>query len=427
MLVYFKVGNFGSVNGPVTINFNAAAFGEFTDSNVYVKNKTPLLKTIMLYGHNASGKSKILDAFAFFRWFVVNSARETQAKEKIAVKPFELSDSTVDAPSFFEIGFILGKHKYRYGFEADRYFVHKEWLLETSIRKEHPVFLRIGDEFKIDHKRLDNATNLERKTRKNALFLSVASQWNVAKAEAINVWISDIMFVHGLREDSYRELTIEALREKKFASLVNGFIKNADLGIESVEVSSFQPSAKHIPDLGLHGRQETFSKASEADKNIPLSIHVKYLNGYGNHVPHRFDLDEMESDGTIKLFNVAGVIIKAILENKVVIIDEFDARLHTLVGKSILRLFNSNKIKSSAQLLAACHDTALLDNGLLRRDQIYFVEKDDFGATGLTSLAEYKSRKDSPIDKNYLAGKYGAVPFLNNLEDLFADEQQKKC
>lgn len=105
------------------------------------------------------------------------------------------------------------------------------------------------------------------------------------------------------------------------------------------------------------------------------------------------------------------------------VIDEFDARLHTLLTKSILKLFHSSQTKSKAQLLVASHDTALLDRNLLRRDQIYFVEKDKYGATETTALVEYKPRKESPYDRNYLDGKYGAIPFIDALESLMVDDR----
>src|SRR5580698_8533554 len=152
MLIYFKVGNYKSVKDPITLNFNAAAISEHTESNVIDEEGSPLLKSILLYGPNASGKSNILDAFVLFRWLINNSATDKQGNEAIDVQPFELSTSTENKPSFFEASFALGSLKYRYGFEVDRERVHKEWLLEAKVTKEYPIFLRIGEEFEIDKK-----------------------------------------------------------------------------------------------------------------------------------------------------------------------------------------------------------------------------------------------------------------------------------
>jgi AAA15 family ATPase/GTPase len=390
MLIYFKVGNYKSVKEPILLNFNAAAISEHTDSNVFEDESLPLLKSILLYGPNASGKSKILDAFVFFKWLVNNSATEKQGNEQIEVESFELSEATENMPCFFEVSFTLDEYKYRYGFEVDKEKIHKEWLLESKVTKEYPVFLRIGDQFEINGKRFPNAEGLEKRTRKNALFLSVASQWNVKKAEQINEWFSRIFTIHGMSDGLYQNVTLDLLKDKKHADEVKAFIQKADLGIQAIELTK--------------------------ERSIVFTLHQKF-NEKGEVVGStRFLLEGQESEGTKKYFNLIGVFIKAIAEDRIIVIDEFDARLHTLLTKSILKLFNSSKTKSKAQLLAASHDTALLDRDLLRRDQIYFVEKNRYGASEVISLVEYKPRKESPYDKNYLEGKYGAIPFIDSLE-----------
>lgn len=421
MLIYFKVGNYKSIKDPIELNFNAAAVSEHTDSNVIGDESMPLLKSILLYGHNASGKSKILDAFVFFRWFVINSAIENQRNEIIEVESFKLNTATVGKPSFFEASFMVGELKYRYGFEADTDRVHKEWLLESKVTKEYPVFLRIEDEFQIDKKRFANADGLEKRTRKNALFLSVASQWNVAKAEKINEWFASIFTIDGFMDEVYKNLTIDLLKDVRYSKLVNEFIQKADLGINSIAAVDMPPTLqKSIKDIPDRFKNSLTEKWKGNDEKAVFTFHKRFdeKGNSGDNIP--FLLDDQESDGTRKYFNLIGVFITAILENRLVVIDEFDARLHTLLTKSILKLFNSSQTKSKAQLLVASHDTALLDRNLLRRDQIYFVEKNKYGATEITSLVEYKPRKESPYDKNYLEGKYGAIPFIDGLESLMS-------
>ncbi len=425
MLIYFKVGNFKSIKDPVTLNFNATSISEHNKSNVIQNDKIPLLKSILLYGHNASGKSKILDAFVYFIWFINNSATDKQSNEQIDVEPFEFYESTSKQPSFFEVSFILGKSKYRYGFEADKDSVIKEWLLESkSLKdaKEYPVFLRIQQNIEIDYKRFENSEKLDKKTRKNALFLSVASQWNVTKAQKIDKWIDSIYTVHGMADNKYRNFTIDLLKEKKYSNLINNFIKKADLGISSVDVVDIplklEDVIKRVPDKLKSIFEEEFKERSE--KTV-FTIHNKY-NDKNEIVGNvTFLMDKSESEGTRKYFNIIGLLITALMEGRLVIIDEFDARLHTLLTKAILKLFNSSIIKSNAQLLVASHDTALLDRELLRRDQIYFIEKDKYGASKAISLVEYKARKDTPYDKNYLDGKYGGIPFIEDFENLIAN------
>ena len=414
MLIYFKVGNYKSIKDPVVLNFNPAAISEHADSNVIIEDKSlPILKSILLYGPNASGKSKILDAFIFLKWLINNSATEKQGNEQIDVESFELSAATENMPCFFEVSFLLDEHKYRYGFEVDKEKIHKEWLLESKVTKEYPVFLRIGEQFEIDNKRFNNAEGLEKRTRKNALFLSVASQWNVKKAEQINEWFSRIFTIHGMSDELYKNVTLDLLKDKAHADEVKGFIQKADLGIQDIELTNV-PLYRVSRDLPRELRNTVISDEWPA----VFTFHQKFNEKGEVTGIARFLLDDQESEGTKKYFNLIGVFIKAIAEDRVVVIDEFDARLHTLLTKSILKLFNSSKTKSKAQLLAASHDTALLDRDLLRRDQIYFVEKNMYGASEVTSLVEYKPRKESPYDKNYLEGKYGAIPFIDGLDSL---------
>lgn len=423
MIVYFKVANYKSINEEVTLNFNAASISEHVNSNVIETDKYSILKSMTLYGHNASGKSKLLEALVYMRWFINNSATEKQSSEEIDVEPFELLQSSSKKPSFFEVSFLLGKQRYRYGFEVDKKTIHKEWLLESKAVKEYPVFLRIGQNFEIDFKRFENSEELEKRTRKNALFLSVASQWNVQKAQKIDSWFESIFPVHGLADENYREHTLELLKNDKYKLLINKFIQKADLGINTIDVVDvpikLEDVLKRVPDDLKGVFKEKFKERSET---AVFAIHNKYdeKRKIVGSVP--FLIDKSESEGTKKYFNLVGLFVKAILEGHLVVIDEFDARLHTLLSKAIIKIFNSEKIKSTAQLLVASHDTALLDRNLLRRDQIYFVEKNELGATSAISLVEYKPRKESPYDKNYLEGKYGGIPFIEDLESLFTNE-----
>ncbi len=423
MIIYFKLANFKSINNEVILNFNTASIGEHATSNVIDNGKKTLLKSILLYGHNASGKSKILQGLVFMRWFVIKSATERQANEEIDTEPFELLDSSSKKPSLFEVSFFIGKKRYRYGFEVDKERVHREWLLEARIKKEYPVFLRIGQDIEIDGKRFENAEGLEKRTRKNALFISVASQWNVEKAEQINEWFESIYTVHGLTDKKYRKFTIELLKNKKFTGLINSFIRKADLGINRVDIADIPIKLEDVITKVPEELKATFKeKFEDRSQTVIFTIHDKY-NDKGEVIDKiPFLLDESESEGTKKYFNLIGLFVDAINNGKLVIIDEFDARLHTLLSKTILKLFNSEKIKKTAQLLVASHDTALLDRKLLRRDQIYFIEKDKIGATKVTSLVEFSVRKDTPYHRNYLEGRYGAIPFVGDLENLLADE-----
>lgn len=417
MILYFKVKNYSSINKPVTINFEASGISEHQDSNVITTPKVSLLKSILFYGHNASGKSNLLSAIVNFRWLIVNSATELNANDDLDIEPFLLDKESEKAPSFFEMGFLIKNTRYRYGFEATKNTIVKEWLLESTRKKEYPVFLRIGQDFQIDNNRFKNSSGLAERTRKNALFLSVCSQWNVVKAENILNWFSGMITVHGLRDELYRQSTLKCLDdEKEFDSVVE-LLKRADLGINNVETVDI-----NFDDLLGSAPEELRERVQKSLENRSSTavMFIRDVFSKGVKVGTRpFFLDKHESEGTKKFFNLLGVFIDAIKKGRVIIIDEFDARLHTLLTKAIIQLFNSSKIESSAQLILACHDTSLIDRRILRRDQVYFVEKNRFGETTVASLVEYKPRKEEAFEKNYLEGKYGAIPFITDFESIY--------
>lgn len=422
MIQYFKISNFKSINDEITIDFRSTTINEHFESNVFNHDDQSLLKSILLYGQNASGKSNLLEALVFMRYFVTNSAIEKQSNEEIDVEPFDFLDSRLEMPTTFEICFFIDDQKFRYGFEVDKKSVIKEWLLESSSIKEYPVFLRMGQDFEISYKRFKGSKEIEKRTRKNALFLSVCSQWNVEKAQKLTEWFNDkIITIHGLTDTGYRKHTLELLKTDEYAPIVKQFLKMADLGINDIEIINI-PLDEMIS-LVPESLKEDFKKQyKEQFETTIMTTHDRF-DDTGNVVgSSKLFLDRSGSEGTKKYFNMIGLLIYAIRNDALVIVDEFDARLHTLLSKGILKLFNSKKIFSKAQLLVASHDTALLDRNLLRRDQIYFVDKNKIGASVITSLVEYKPRKETPFDKNYLEGRYGGIPFIDDLESLFVND-----
>ena len=420
MLLYFKVGNYASIKEPVILNFEAASVTEHQGDNVAEAGDAKVLKSILLYGHNASGKSNILKALVYFRWMVGRSATEMSVSDEFDVQPFLLDDVSEDKPSFFEVGFLLDDIRYRYGVEVDGKSVRREWLMEARKKKYYPVFLRGGQEFETDYKRFENSQGLSERTRTNALYLSVCAQWNVGKAEKIVTWFNRIYTLHGLNDKDYRKTTLELLRSDKYAHIGMNLLKAADLGINGVEFGELDATellAKAPEEI----REEIKETLSKQDKTLVVVKKSIYANG--KKIGERpFLLDQSESEGTRKYFNLLGTFVAAILENRIVVIDEFDARLHTLLTKAILQLFNKAEVNESAQLLLACHDTALIDKDILRRDQIYFVEKNEFGATRVNSLVEFKARKETAFEKNYLNGKYGGIPILSDLKKAYDAE-----
>ena len=417
MLINFQVANYKSIMDSTVINFEASSLTELQEENVIGRQRINLLKSIILNGANASGKSKILDAFAFVRDMVLNSATDRKVTAQINTEPFLLNLDSLAKPSRFELEFHLGEKRYRYGFLADEKEIHQEWLLEVRASTLKEVFIRANDEFHINEKKFQGSDGLAQRTRKNALFLTVAAQWNVGLAEEISGWFDSIYIVNGMEDNQYKSLTTKMVQQDEYKDRINNLIREADLGIKEIQIveGSDEDLNRYIKLLG-EGLSDTFLRNLGRRDNSVFTVHNVYDSNGSPVSDTTFPMKSKESEGTKKFYNLAGLLIDAIEKGRLVVFDEMDARLHSLLTRAIVLLFNCKDNRNGGQLLAVSHDSTLMDNQLLRRDQIYFVEKDQQEATRITSLAEFKVRKDSPYSKNYLEGKYGGIPFIDNLE-----------
>ena len=425
MLIQFTVGNYRSFKDPVTLSMVAAnlkAKDKTLDENnsFAATPKLRLLKSAALYGANASGKSNLVKALKFMREFVVNSSRETQTGDLIPVEPFRLSAETDGLPSFFEIEFLHKNQPYRYGFEVDAERVHSEWLFYTP-KSERKLFTREGDQFSLG-KDFDEGKSFREITRKNALFLSVVAQFNGSLANAVLSWFFSLEVVTGAQDTRLRSRSERALSEKDSKPALLSFMEKMDLGIEDFTFDTNIPKPNISDPSPLLRNIFRIAYESPSPKGFVKTVHKKFDIGGNATATEIFDLDEHESEGTKKLFAFASLFQSAMKIGQTVVIDELDARLHPLLTLSILQLFNNNIQK--AQLIFTTHDTNLLSNKTFRRDQVWFTEKDKYGSTDLYSLVEYKVRNDASYEKNYIAGKYGAIPFIGSLhlQGSFIDE-----
>jgi uncharacterized protein len=422
MLIEFEVGNYLSFKKPVRLSMLAAnPIKDYLNENTFEAGRYRLLKGAVIYGANASGKSNLLDAMAFMCWFVQVSSKATQVDEKIQVRPFKLDTTTENAPSHFQICFLQNGQHYRYGFEADNKAIRKEWLFHKKTR-EVALFLREDDSIDV-HKDFSEGKGLEERTRENALFLSVVAQFNGEIAGNILKWFKGVVPIHGLMDNYYEEFTARLNQNKVEWSSLMEFMRRADVGIEDMSVNELSfddESSKPQP-------KELRRKEPKTKKYIISSVHQKFHDGIkkGQVI---FDFSTEESEGTKKFFRIAGPILESLKNGYVVIIDELDAKLHPLLTKAIVRLFNSAASNpKNAQLVFVTHDTNLLNDGKFRRDQIWFTEKNQQEASDLYSLAEIKLpkgtkvRKDEALEKNYIKGRYGAIPFIGDLAALFKE------
>lgn len=422
MLIQFSVGNYRSFKDIVTLNMTAANIRakqkELDINNVFtIGNNIKLLKSAAIYGANASGKSNLVRAFGFMKSFVLNSSRESLSTDPIDIEKFRLSVETESEPSFFEVIFFLNDKRYRYGFEADENKIHSEWLYHANVR-ETKLFTRENGKITLSRV-FKEGRGLSERTRDNALFLSVVDQWNGPIAQSILDWFKKVGFISGITDTGYRMFTINQIAEgNELGDDIIDFVKQMDLDIFDLKVEQVELSEERLP-KSLPQELKTLILESTDFRSAVTTSHKKFDDELKQVAVEEFDFDDNESEGTQKIFSLAGPLLHSLQSGRVLIIDELDARLHPLITCSIIKLFNSNKTNPhNAQLIFATHDTNLLSNKLFRRDQIWFTEKNKYGITDLYSLVEYKIRNDASFESDYISGKYGAIPFLGDIKHL---------
>lgn len=412
MLVDFSVGNFRSIKEVQSLNLTAAnivsKYREVDEQNIFTIKKWSLLKSQALYGANASGKSNMIQGVVAFINIVKESVKNDYSLLKW-IEPFSLSAEYEDKPTFFQMMFIMDGIFYRYGFEATTDRVQSEWLYGTPGKKEVQYFLRDGTSISINEKHFQEGVKLKELVRKDALFLTVTKSLNGELAGRITDFMTNITVVSGLSDKTAYNFALNALEDVVVKSKILTMLKLADVGIEDIRKFDLPLDT----DEGIKGQNKS--------GDIFLASARKWLNPETNETQLKgFLFDKYESEGTKKMFEISPLIIRAMEQGYPFIMDEFDARFHPLLSKKLVQLFNSAANTKNAQFIFATHDTNLLDAHLLRRDQICFVEKDSQGASHFYTLAEFKGvRNDASFEKDYIKGKYGAIPFLGDFETIF--------
>lgn len=423
MLVNFTFQNFRSFRDEKTLRMEAGSIKEL-NASVIQKDSYRLLPAAVLYGANSSGKSNVLMALMTMRGVLLGSVR-LNPKDELNFQPFKLDLVSADNPTSFEIQFLQDEVKYRYGFEYDKTHISKEWLYEKPIgQREFNLFLRVEDEFEVSKNRFPEGLGKESATPSNRLFVSLVAQLNGSKSMRILDWFNNCNYLSGLKSQEYEGFTL-----KMFSNHLEGckealdFFHHTQLGFKDLLVTEklladdVFADKIHLPDtLRLKLMEEL------KDKKIMEAKTTHYIYNEVGEVSglETFDKDDMESEGTKKVIEMSGPIFDTLKSGKLLVIDELDAKLHPLLTRSILQLFMDPEINThGAQLIFATHDTNLLSLTYLRRDQIWFTEKDQTESSDLYSLVEFKDvngtkiRNDRSVQKDYINGRYGAIPFLN--------------
>lgn len=431
MLLEFSVDNFLSIKDSVTFSMNTDDGDENNSISVAINDRKhyQLLKSSVLYGANGSGKSNLLKAMARMRAIVLNEEKVMLSTDRLVHLPFLLNTETQDASTTFEIVFFSNNQKIRYGFDFDSENVYSEWLFVDSNGKEARIFTRdeedsyVNPSFEEGFVYFDTEKKLI-KVPKNQLFLWKCDQNSSELASRVLEWFSDFNLIDGMAHHQFIDYTLNKMKDKEFLKVMSKLICEADIGINSVALQEKEVSFDELPDevKKLISTQVPNMKdlATSIQQHSILTKHSLYdeKNRLLRGKEVEFNLDKNESKGTVKFFRMLGPILDTLNNGKVLIIDELDSSLHPLLSIKLISLFKDPKINTKgAQVIFATHDTNLLNPVVFSRQEIWFSEKDKYGATKVYSLSELKGvRKNESFAKQYLMGKYGAIPYLGSFE-----------
>ena len=416
MLIQFAVANYRSIKGEATLSLVAGPGREHRERNVREPvmqgdvRATPLLRSAAIYGANAAGKTNLIQALGAMRKVVVNSSRTDR---KLPVTPFLLGGEHADQPTQFEVGCIVDGVRYQYAFSATKDVVAGEWLYAWPRGRPQLWFTRQSanggvPEFAFGGKLQGDREVWRRATRNNALFLSTAASLNSAQLRPLYDWFRTRLHVAGIGgwNRSYSEQRVQGQRK---ADVVR-FLQAADLAVSDLRVEEQENTEEVIEDEFPREVREEVKKTFVGGSDRRVRIVHRDPAGH----PVDLDLDE-ESDGTQRVFALAGPWIDVLEKGHVAVIDELHDHLHPMLVRYLVERFHDSALDSDAQLVFSTHDTSILSQDVFRRDQIWFCERNVRNETEIVPLSDFRPRKGiENLERSYLAGRYGAVPYIRS-------------
>lgn len=437
MLIRFTVSNYLSFNEETQFSMIPGKCRSHAHHVVKGNKRGSInvLRAGIIYGANASGKSNLVKAMSFARHLIING---TRPKKHIPRAHFKFDTSCVNQPSRFEFEFKLKKEAYAYGFELDSQRIHDEWLYKITKTTQKKIFERqtlenneskveFGD-FHFKDKREQKLVNLM-KTRENQLFLTQSIEAGIKQFEHIINWFRKMIIIFPGAHDHGVELTIE--KNETFHHLLVDFLERFDTGITGISTKpmDLKNNAAALPEEIQTRLTETLETGKMTIFNTPNNVRYLVSMNKQNELEvfklmakHKIkdSTNETsleikdESDGTQRLLDLIPVLYLVLNGDYVCFIDELDRSMHPKLSFNILEMFLDNRAKHESQLIVTTHETNLLNLNLLRRDEIWFVEKNKDGASSVFSLEEFVPRYDSDVRKGYLLGRFGGIPILNN-------------
>jgi len=418
MLLNFKVKNFRSIKEEIVLDLQATSDEAMKSDAVFDCGNVSLLKCAAIYGPNASGKSNIFKAFAVFRMMILESLLRSNTQADLPNEFFKLSEDTENQPSRFEMTFLLDKDIFNYGFEINKKSITAEWLKQKKGNKT--LFVRKNQEIK--HNKtyfLEASLDLKKKTTERVLFLTLLASYDQPISKKIIQLLQKTSFTSGAERAKTLNYTIDLfLNNSSIAEKTKDFIVKADFGVADIKISKKIISVKEIQNIPDKFKELFFKEDSKIAEQSLIFFHKKYdKNGKEiASIPLNFFTEE--SDGTQQMFALAAPILDTLENGKILFIDEITTSLHPILCQYLVSIFNSKENNpKNAQFIFTTHDTSLMSEDFLRRDEIYFMDKNKAGATELFSLADISERKGANFAKRYLEGRYKALPYIADFEN----------
>lgn len=416
MLIEFRVKNFRSLRDEQVLSLVASkdkALQNTHTLNTSVNAVPSLLRCAVVYGANASGKSNLIKALQYMRDVVVESATAIQPGQPYGVQAFRLDPESAAQPSEFEVTFLLDGVRYQYGFSMNTKRILSEHLLVYKAFKPQRWFERYldadtgKDVYEFSSSLKGPKTVWEGATRPNALFLSMAVQLNSELLRPVFDWFTNQLVIVNELSRLNPQVSIQKLQQAENRRAICNFLSAADISIADIDVVT-----RKVPGQALHfdlAAGKTEVRTEEVEEH---QLRFHHVTEKGDAV---FEIGD-ESSGTRNLLFLSGPVLDILTKDITLVIDEFDTSLHTLLVRELVNLFHTPEVNTGgAQLIFSTHDTSLLDApDLLRRDQIWLVEKDRDQASQLVALVEFSPRKNEALERGYLMGRYGGVPFINS-------------
>jgi len=439
MLIQVAVENYKSIEQEIIFKMIASGLKGHPSHKVKTIFNEPaeLLRLGAIYGSNASGKTNLIEAINFAKELIVDG---TQSGERIRVKPFKLSSEYESAPTTIEFIIYLDDQLYTYGFSVTNKEVVEEWLFaQRPGAKERRLFERVSEN---DQAVVKSGKSLEaedyskkvlemvaRSTRVNQLYLHELVEKNHPGIRSLISWFKQTLTVIPA-VSQYRQLTLRAVKDIDFTEFVSRVLKRVGTGIERVE--SRERVVDIERDLTMYPealRDQLAAQLNEMDENQGIFISSElmqrvYEKKDGDIIEYRletihidkegkevaFDMED-ESDGTLRLLHLIPLLADIKKDAKVVFIDELDRRMHPKLSQTLVKFFDElNTENNNSQLIFTTHDTNLFNQEFLRRDELWIMNKNKYGASSLVSVQEFNIRNDKKLDKDYLLGRFGGIP-----------------